>query len=354
MKEEKVQRQQKIKVGITHGDINSISYEVILKTLLDNRIFEVCTPILYGSAKVAAYHRKLLNITNFSFNNIKSPEEANHKRANLINCVDDEIRVEIGKSTKEAGEAAIIALERAVNDLINNKIDVLVTGPINKFNVQNEKFNFSGHTDYLQNVFSASGVLMLMINEVMRIGVVTEHIPLSKISDFITKDVVLKKIQILNSCLIEDFLIRKPKIAVLGLNPHAGDEGLLGNEEQTIIGPAIEEAQSQGIQAFGPFSPDGFFVAAQYKKFDAVLAMYHDQGLIPFKALMIEGGVNYTAGLPVVRTSPAHGTSYDIAGKGEASPDSFRKALYLACDIFKNRLITKEINKNPLYKKVNN
>lgn len=350
MKDEKGQKLQKIKVGITHGDINSISYEVILKTLVDTRILEICTPILYGSAKVAAYHRKLLNITNFSFNNIRTPDEANPKRANLINCVDDEIRVEIGKSTREAGEAAIIALETAVNDLLNNKIDVLVTGPINKFNVQSDRFNFSGHTDYLQSVFSSSGVLMLMVNEIMKIGVVTEHIPLAKIPDYITKEIVLKKINILNKSLIEDFLIRKPRIAVLGLNPHAGDDGLLGDEEKTVIGPAIEEAQQNGIQAFGPFSPDGFFGAAMYKKFDAVLAMYHDQGLIPFKALMIEGGVNYTAGLPIVRTSPAHGTSYDIAGKGEASPDSFRKALYLACDIYKNRLITREINKNPLYK----
>lgn len=340
--------QDKIKIGITHGDINSISYEVIIKALNDTRLFDICTPVVYGSPKVAAYHRKALNIDNFSFNIVRGPEEASPKRANIINCVDDSIRVELGKSTKIAGEAALTALEIAVNDLSQHKIDAIVTGPINKYNIQSEKFNFAGHTEYLESRFPSSGVLMFMVSDVMKVGVVTGHIPLSKVNEYITRESILNKLKIINKSLINDFLVRKPKIAVLGINPHAGDNGIIGDEEQQIVIPALEAARNENILAFGPFSADGFFGAGTFKKFDAVLAMYHDQGLIPFKSMVTDGGVNFTAGLPVVRTSPAHGTSFDLAGKGEASEDSFRKAIYFACDIYKNRKMNEELNSNPL------
>ncbi|MBN2610274.1 MAG: 4-hydroxythreonine-4-phosphate dehydrogenase PdxA [Bacteroidales bacterium] len=340
--------QDRIKLGITQGDINSISYEVIIKSLTDSRIMDECIPVVYGSPKVAAYHRKALNIDNFSFNSIKYPEEANPKRANIINCLDDSVRVELGKSTTIAGESSYIALEMATTDLKDKKIDALVTGPINKHNIQSDKFSFAGHTEYLEAKFPTDGALMLMVSQVMKIGVVTGHVPFTKVHEYLTKDVILNKLRIMNKSLMLDFMIRKPRIAVLGLNPHASDNGLIGNEEAEIILPAIDAARENNILAFGPFPADGFFGAGTFTKYDAVLAMYHDQGLIPFKALMAGGGVNYTAGLSIVRTSPAHGTSYDLAGKNEASPDSFREAIYLACDIFRNRKLNKELTANPL------
>ena len=338
----------KIILGITHGDINGISYEVIMKSLSDNRIFELCTPVVYGSPKVAAYHRKALNLENFSFNTIRTADEAQARKANIINCIDDAARVELGKSTLYAGESSLRALEAAIQDMAEGKIDALVTAPISKPNVKTDQSAFTGHTEYLENQFKCDGVLMLMINDLMRIGVVTSHIPLSKVHEYITRDTLLNKLKILNKSLLVDFTIRKPRIAVLGLNPHAGDQGLLGDEEEKEITPAILLAREENILAFGPYPADGFFGAGTYKQFDAVLAMYHDQGLVPFKALTLEGGVNYTAGLPVVRTSPAHGTAYEIAGKNEASPDSFREAIYLACDIFRNRQQYKEMSSNPL------
>ena len=337
-----------IKVGISHGDINGIGYEVIIKTFLDNRILEMCTPIVYGSSKVASFHRKALNLENFSFNIIGKAQDANPKRANLINCTNDDINIEIGKSTAEAGLASIKALNLAVDDAIQGKIDVLITAPINKENVQSKEFNFNGHTEFLQSKTNSDDVLMLLCSEVMRVGIVTSHLPLSQVSSAITEAVILKKLEILNKSLIEDFGIRKPRIAVLGLNPHAGDGGLLGAEETEIIIPAIKNARQNNIMAFGPYPADGFFGNGSFKKFDGILAMYHDQGLAPFKALSFEDGVNYTAGLPIVRTSPAHGTAYDIAGKNQASPDSFRQAIYLACDIFNNRKMYKELNENPM------
>jgi len=338
----------KITVGITHGDINGISYEVILQTLVDNRLFDFCTPILYGSAKVAAYHRKALNIGNFSLNSIKNPEEANPKRANLINCVDDNVRVELGKSTHMAGEASLQALMEGVKHLKEGRIDVIVTAPIDKHNIQSKEFTFPGHTEYFQQQFESPEVLMLMVSELMKVGVVTGHVPLEEVPGLITSEAIMNKLKVLNRSLIEDFAVRKPKIAVLGLNPHAGDNGLLGKQDMEIILPVLNEARENGIFAFGPYPADGFFGAGSYKKFDAVLAMYHDQGLIPFKALDFGGGVNFTAGLPVVRTSPAHGTAYELAGKGEASDESFRHAVYLACDIYRNRQQYAELTKDPL------
>jgi 4-hydroxythreonine-4-phosphate dehydrogenase len=338
----------KIVLGITQGDINGIGYEVIFKALMDNRIYDQCIPVVYGSPKVAAYHRKALNLENFNFNTIRGVEEASPRKVSIINCTDDSVRVELGKSTPMAGEASYRALETAAQDLAQHKIDVLVTAPINKTNIQSDRFQYAGHTEFLETQFNSGGVLMLMVNELFRIGVVTTHIPINKITEYITRDSVLNKLRILNRSLLIDFRITNPRIAMLGLNPHAGDDGLIGEEEKTELLPAIEAARNENIAVFGPFPADGFFGAAMYSKYDAILAMYHDQGLIPFKALTLEGGVNYTAGLPIVRTSPAHGTAFDIAGKGEASPDSFRKAVYMACDIFRNRKEYTEISGNPL------
>ena len=338
----------RIKIGITHGDINGIGYEIILKTLLDNRIVELCTPVIYGSPKVAAYHRKTLDLENFSLNNIKSPREANPKRANIINCVDDEIRVELGSSEAVAGKASRDALIRAVEDLKNGEIQALVTAPVNKHNMQSEDFNFAGHTDFLKDYFNADEVLMLMAGDLMKVGVITSHIPLADVRSSITIEKIMTKIHILNDSLTMDFGIRKPKIAVLGLNPHAGEEGIFGSEENEIIKPAIDQAKQEDIIAFGPFPADGFFGSSNFSRFDGVLAMYHDQGLIPFKTLIPDSGVNFTAGLPIVRTSPAHGTAFEIAGKNQARFGSFRRAVYMACDIYNNRLNHKELTSNPL------
>jgi 4-hydroxythreonine-4-phosphate dehydrogenase len=341
-------REEKIKLGITHGDINGIGYEIIIKTLLDHRIFEICTPILYGSPKVAAYHRKALDIENFSLNIIKSPHEAASKRPNIINCTDDEIRVELGKSTPIAGVASHQALIRAVQDLKENKIHGLVTAPVNKANMQSASFNFAGHTEYLQTSFGTDSVLMLMISDILKVGTVTGHVPLKDVPSLLTADLILSKLKVLNKSLREDFGIRKPVIAVLGLNPHAGEEGMLGSEEKDIIIPAINRAKDEKIIAIGPFPSDGFFGSGEFRKYDATLAMYHDQGLAPFKSIVPDQGVNFTAGLPVVRTSPAHGTAFEIAGKNLANNDSFRNALYAACDIYHSRIAGAEIARNPL------
>jgi len=341
--------EEKIKVGITQGDINGIGMEVIIKTLLDNKIVELCTPIVYGSPKVVAYHRKALNIPNFSLNNIKGPEEANPKRANIINVLDDNVRVELGKSTQMAGESSFLALEKAVADLRDGKIDVLVTAPINKHNIFSENFKFTGHTEYITSICNPQGSsLMLMVGHQLKIGVLTNHVPVNQIAALVTEERIMEKLRIMNQTLLEDFGIAKPTIAVLGLNPHAGDNGLIGSEEQNIIIPALEKARKENIMALGPFSADGLFGSGNFSKFDAILAMYHDQGLIPFKALVFDEGINFSAGLPVIRTSPAHGTAYEIAGENKASETSFRSALYLAIDIYHNRKQYKEIVKNQL------
>lgn len=340
--------QDTIRVGITQGDINGIGYEVIIKTLMEPHMIELCTPIIYGSPKVAAYHRKALNIEGLSFNHIRNANEAHTKRINIINCMDDSVRVELGKSTREAGESSFNALDAACIDLEQGVIDVLVTAPINKDNIQSEHFSFPGHTEYLAQRFKTNNYVMLMVSDTMKMGVVTTHVPLSEVSKNITKEAILSKLRIISHSLQQDFSITKPRIAVFGLNPHAGDNGLLGNEEIDIILPAILQAKKEGIIALGPYPADGFFGSNDYRKFDAILAMYHDQGLIPFKMASFEHGVNYTAGLPIIRTSPAHGTAYSIAGEDKASPASFRQAMFLAVDIFKNRIIHEEISKNPL------
>mgnify|MGYP006282164221 CR=1 FL=1 len=340
---------EQIKVGITQGDINGISYEVIIKTLMDNRINELCVPIVYGSAKVAAYHRKALNIQNFSLNIIRDADKAHQKKSNVINTLDDNIRVELGKSSPEAGKAALKSLEYAVNDLKQGKIDVLVTGPINKDNIQSEEFDFPGHTEYLTQQFGQNNeTLMLMVSDLMKVGVVTGHVPLNQVPGMLTQDLILRKLRVMDQTLLQDFKIRKPRIAVFGLNPHASDGGLMGDEENDMIIPAIQRAKEENIMAFGPYPADGFFGSSNIKKFDGILAMYHDQGLAPFKAISFDEGVNFTAGLDIVRTSPDHGTAYELAGKDEASPTSFRNALFLALDIFRNRKEYQELASNPL------
>lgn len=337
-----------VRVGITHGDFNGIGYEVILKALADIRICELCTPLVYGSSKIASYHKKTIDIPEYLLNVVKRADQLHSRKPNVLNISNDEAKIELGKSTAQAGEFALAALEKAVQDLKEKRIDVLVTGPINKKNIQSSQFRFPGHTEYLANTFGVKRHLMLMVCSQFKIGTVTGHVPLGQVSSLLSTELILDKLRILNESLIKDFAIRKPKIAVLGLNPHAGDGGLLGKEEEEMLIPAIQRAQRENILAIGPFAADGFFGSSQYTKYDAILAMYHDQGLIPFKALSFEGGVNFTAGLPIVRTSPAHGTAYDIAGKDLASDESFRQALYLAIDIFRNRNEYTEINKDPL------
>lgn len=341
-----------VKVGITHGDINGIGYEVILKAFSDPRMVELCTPVIYGSSKVAAFHRKALDLPSINLSQVSRAEEAGANRVNIVNCVSDDIKVEIAQSTDIAGEAAFRALEAAVKDMKRGVIDVLVTAPINKHNIQNDKFHFPGHTEYLEEEFAREGqkALMILMNDDLRVALVTGHIPLSQVTATITREDIVNKLCVFNHSLKKDFAIDRPRIAVLSLNPHAGDDGLLGTEEQTIIIPAMEEAEQKGVMSFGPYAADGFFGSQMYDKFDGVLAMYHDQGLAPFKTLAMEDGVNYTAGLSVVRTSPAHGTAYDIAGQNKASEESFRHALYTALDIYKNRIRYKEATANPLRK----
>ena len=340
----------KIKVGITQGDVNGIGYEVILKTFAEPAMFELCTPIVYGSPKVAAYHRKALDLpTNFSI--INSAKDAESDRLSIVNCNEDEVKVELSKPTEEGGRAALDALEKAVEEYKAGLIDVLVTAPINKHTIQSEEFSFPGHTEFLENALGkGQKALMILMKDDFRVALVTGHIPVSQIASTITKELIEEKIKIFNHSLKQDFAIGAPRIAVLSLNPHAGDEGLLGTEEQEIILPAIEEMRAQGIFCFGPYPSDGFMGSGNYTRFDGILAMYHDQGLTPFKALAMDEGVNYTAGLPVVRTSPAHGTAYDIAGKGVASEDSFRQAIYVAIDVFRNRQRERVARANPLRK----
>lgn len=341
--------EKRIRIGITQGDINGIGYEVIIKTLSDLRMLELFTPIVYGHSRVASYHKKNLNVGEFSFNLIKDASQANTKRLNIINCTENDLKIDIGESTSVAGEAAYQALEMAVADLKNDLIDVLVTAPINKQNIQSELFDFVGHTEYLSSRFDNKEPLMLMVWNDLRVGTITGHVPLSEVPEMITIPLLIKKMTILNQSLITDFGIIKPKIAVLGLNPHAGDGGIIGKEETEVIIPAIEKVRKEkGILAFGPFPADGFFGASTWKKYDAVLSMYHDQGLAPFKSIAFDGGVNFTAGLPIVRTSPAHGTAYEIAGKNLASEQAFRQAIYLAMDVIRNRWQYEDLISNQL------
>lgn len=341
----------KIRVGITQGDVNGIGYEVILKTLEDSRMLELCTPIVYGSAKIASFYRKMLNMPAVPFSQIADTSEISGDANYIINVVGEDLKVEPGEETRQGGEAAFAALERAVADLKAGKIDVLVTAPINKHNIQSDTFRFPGHTEYLQSVCDdSSKALMILASDTMRVALVTTHLPVSQVASALSADLILEKIKSFSNSLKKDYMIVNPRIAVLSLNPHAGDEGVLGNEEKEIIIPAIEKAKAEKIQAYGPYSSDGFFGSGSFKHFDGILAMYHDQGLIPFKTLAMNDGVNFTAGLPFVRTSPDHGTAYDIAGKGVADNASMRSAIYAAIDIFRNRERYADMTRNPLRK----
>ena len=342
--------ERKIRVGITHGDINGVGYEVILKAFSDPTMLELCTPIIYGSPKVAAYHRKAMDIqTTFSI--VNSRADIQDGRVNILNCTEDELKVELTKPTAEAGKAALSALEKALQDYREGVFDVLVTAPINKHTIQSDTFHFPGHTEYIEErVGKGEKALMILLKDDFRVALVTGHIPVSEISRTLTKELIMEKMAIFHRSLKQDFEIDSPRIAVLSLNPHAGDEGLIGTEEQIVIIPAMQEMMAKGVLCFGPYPADGFMGSGNYAHFDGILAMYHDQGLAPFKALAMDEGVNFTAGLPIVRTSPAHGTAYDIAGQGIASEDSFRQAIYVALDVFRNRQIEREINARPLRK----
>jgi len=337
-------------IGISIGDLNGIGPEIVLKTLSDNRILDHCTPVVFASNKTVNYYRKLMGEGNFNYQSLKDLSRVNPKQANVFNCWEEEVVISPGSLNETGGKYAARSLAVAVQCLKDRQVDGLVTAPIHKHNIQNNDFRFSGHTPYLQHAFNAREVVMLMVAENMRVGLVTEHIPVSEVSRHITQEAILSKLQVLRESLIRDFAVEEPKIAVLGLNPHAGDEGLIGQEEQQVIQPAISQAQNSHILCFGPYSADAFFAREKYQKFDAVLAMYHDQGLIPFKSLALGEGVNFSAGLPIVRTSPDHGTAFDIAGKNIADESSFRAALFSCIDIVRRRKDFEENTRNPLKK----
>lgn len=338
-----------IRLAITHGDINGVGYEVILKTFSDSRMYEHCTPILYGSTKVASYHKKLLGQQHqeMTFSAILEAGQHKDRKFNVINLTNDEVKIDIGKSTEIAGDLSRQALDRAVEDLKKGEVDVVVTAPINKKNIQSGEFDFPGHTEYFSQQFGAES-LMMMVCDKIRIGIMTNHLALKDVPAAITRENLLKKLHIMHDSLKRDFGIPMPKIAVLAVDPHAGDKGVIGDQDTTVVKPALDEAMEQGILAYGPYPSDGFFGSSEFSKFDGVLALYHDQGLIPFKLMSFTDGVNFTAGLPIVRTSPAHGTGYDIAGKDKASEQSFRAAVFLACKIYQNRKEYDELTKDPL------
>ena len=345
MSKEKI---SKLKVGISCGDLNGIGLEVVLKTFQDQRMLEMCTPVLYGVSRVMNYYKKSVGVQDLDYHVAGDANKLRSRKLNVIEVYDGDFKVSFGNADKVAGEIARRALVNATEDLASNKLDVLITAPINKDTIHSEDFPYNGHTEYLADYANEEHPLMLLVNDNLRVGLVTGHVALKEVSNVLTTELIVAKLDAMNKSLLSDFNIPSPRIAVLGLNPHSGDNGLLGEEEKTIIQPALEIASKQGIMAFGPYPADGFFGSHAYKKFDGVLAMYHDQGLAPFKALSFNAGVNFTAGLPIVRTSPDHGTGFDIAGQGVASEDSFRKAVYTALDIHENRKEYRELTKNPL------
>jgi 4-hydroxythreonine-4-phosphate dehydrogenase len=337
-------------IGLTCGDINGIGIEIIIKTLADSRILDFCTPVFFANNKVINFYRKSLPDININFTGIRELNRVNNKQVNLYNCWEEEININPGILNEIGGKYAVKSLIAAGQALKNNLIDGLVTAPIHKSNTQSDQFNFTGHTPYLKNLYGAADVVMFMVAENMKVALLTEHVPVQDIAKLITREAILSKLQILNNSLKRDFNINKPRIAVLGLNPHAGDEGLIGKEEEEIIKPAIKEAKHRDVFCFGPYPADAFFARGQHEKFDGILAMYHDQGLIPFKSLAIGEGINYTAGLPGIRTSPDHGVAFDIAGQGKADESSFRGAIFKCIDIIIGRYEYDEQHKNPLNK----
>lgn len=342
---------QKIRIGITHGDTNGVGYEVILKCFTSNDILDLCVPVIYGSSKILNYHRKALAIQTTQINTTRNANYVKENVLNLVEVINEDVKIDFGQLSKQAGKAAFTALEAAVSDLKKGIIDVLVTAPINKDNIHSEEFSFPGHTEYLEtSLGDGDKALMILCSDRLRVALATTHMPISKVAQSISKELIIEKLSIFNQSLQRDFNVQKPRIAVLGLNPHCGDNGLLGSEEKDIIEPAIQEANENQILCFGPYPADGFFGSNQYQRFDGVLAMYHDQGLAPFKTIAMNEGVNVTAGLPYVRTSPDHGTGYDIAGQNLANDMSMRHAIYTAIDIFRNRQQWDEMYQNPLKK----
>lgn len=343
----------KIKVGITHGDTNGIGYEVILKTLEDNRLADLCTIVVYGSAKAASFYRKAMELPQVQFTRIDSAADARDGVFNIVNVVGEDLKIEPGIASEAAGAAALAALEAAVADLRAGNIDVLVTAPIDKHSIQSPDFKFPGHTEYLQSSLADeehpdAKALMVLCTDYLRVALATAHMPIAEVPGALTKELIKDKLKDFDLSLRRDFGIQNPRIAILSLNPHAGERGLLGNEEEETIIPAIAEAQADKILAFGPYAADGFFGSESYRAFDGVLAMYHDQGLAPFKTIAMDQGVNFTAGLPFVRTSPDHGTGYDIAGKGQASAESMRSAIYMALNVYRNRGRHEDAYRRPL------
>lgn len=339
-------KSEKIIVGISIGDFNGIGIEIALKTFLDKRMLDFCTPVLFGSTKLVTAYKKTMNI-NAPFNGIRHIDSAIHGKLNILNLWNEDLQVTLGKPTEDSGKYAFASLEAATNSLAKGEIDVLVTAPINKDNIQSENFKFPGHTEYLESKMEGESLMILMTNTI-RIGLITGHISVSKVSETITPNLIKKKVAILYKTLVQDFAIAKPKIAILGLNPHCGDNGVIGNEDDEIIRPTITEIQNEGKLVYGPYAADSFFGSENYKNFDAILAMYHDQGLAPFKTLSFGDGVNFTAGLEGVRTSPDHGTAYDLAGKGIANINSFKEAIFSGIQIFKTRKEYKSLTENTL------
>lgn len=337
-------------IGITLGDMNGIGPEIILKVLSDKRIMDHCMPVVYGSAKALSYYKKLLGLDDFSFHIAKDTTQLSRKHPSVINCWQEEVNITPGDANAEMGKYALIALEKAVDDLKAGHLDAIVTAPVNKFNIQQHDPNFRGQTEYITARLEETDSMMVLASPELVVGLVTTHVPLRDVPALVTPEKVAAKIRLMHQMLRKDMLISKPRIAVFGLNPHAGDSGLLGHEDKDIIQPAIDECHKEGILAFGPYAADGFFGAGHQRKFDGIVAMYHDQGLVGFKALSFGTGINYTAGLSVVRTSPDHGTAYDKAGKNIANPDSMRSALFMAIDILGNRSAFTAMHRNPLRK----
>jgi len=337
-------------IGVSIGDINGIGTELVIRSFSDSRILDVCTPVIFASNKLINFYRKSMPEVHFNYQTVREEGRFNPKQVNVVNCWEEDITITPGQLTEVGGQYAVKSLEAAVQALKNKQIDGLVTAPIHKKNVQSEQFHYNGHTPYLKAAFEAKDVLMFMTAENIRVGLVTEHVPVNEVSRHITKEAIISKLNLMRESLIRDFGIDKPRIAVLGLNPHAGDEGLIGNEEETVIKPAIKELKQHHTLVFGPYPADAFFARGQHEKFDGVLAMYHDQGLIPFKSLAIGEGVNFTAGLPIVRTSPDHGTAFDIAGKNKADHSSFLAAVFGCVDIIRQRVAYAENRRNPLRK----
>lgn len=337
---------ENIIVGISIGDLNGIGSEVVLKTFEDNRMLELCTPVIFANVKIMSYLKKVYELT-LNFHGIDSLDQLVVGKINVLNVWKEPVNIEFGKNDNEVGKFALKSFFAATKALKEGKVDVLLTAPINKYNIQSDEFKFPGHTDYLAKEFNENA-LMFMIHENLRVGLLTDHVPVNDVAKHLNEELISKKVKIVNDTLKQDFRIEKPKIAVLGLNPHAGDNGVIGKEDEDIIKPALKKIYDSGIMVFGPYSADSFFGSNQYKQYDAVLAVYHDQGLIPFKTMSFGSGVNYTAGLSKIRTSPDHGTAFDIAGKNKANESSFREALYLAIDVYNKRNEYKELTNNPL------